>query len=437
MKPKRILALLLTGALALQCTTALAATPTGISAVKSRTTISSNSLQTAEALSLNVQKAYTFNGSDEYYYKFTPSVTDYYEVKVENVVENDTFIFVRDSAGEAIAYGTYNQLTKTTVMSGTQMTAGSTYYIDIVTYIDGEASRTMVTTVSKHEHTGVPEYGKEPSCNDAGFQFFNCTTCGNTYEVHVPKKPHTWETTYTIDSVQSCTQDGQKSFHCSFCDEVNTESVIVYPAWGHDYQEHSRSKANRDANGKIRYICERCNAEKITTISRPKKITLSKTSYVYDGKTKKPTLKVTDAAGETISASRYTVSYASGRKNAGRYKVTVRFRGSKYEGSMSTYFTIIPKASTLTSVTASSKGFTARWKKQSTQTTGYQLQYATNSKFKSAKTITFVSNKTTSRKVTKLSAKKKYYVRVRTYKTVSGKKYYSKWSAVKTVTTKK
>ena len=180
MKPKRILALLLTGALTLQCTTALAATPTGISAVKSRTTISSNSLQTAEALSLNVQKAYTFNGSDEYYYKFTPSVTDYYEVKVENVVENDTFIFVRDSAGEAIAYGTYNQLTKTTVMSGTQMTAGSTYYIDIVTYIDSNASRTMATTISKHEHTGVLEYSKEPSCNDAGFKFFNCTTCGNT-----------------------------------------------------------------------------------------------------------------------------------------------------------------------------------------------------------------------------------------------------------------
>ncbi|MGI6170795.1 MAG: hypothetical protein ACOYIC_03550 [Butyricicoccus sp.] len=47
------------------------------------------------------------------------------------------------------------------------------------------------------------------------------------------------------------------------------------------------------------------------------------------------------------------------------------------------------------------------------------------------------SNKTVSKKVTKLTAKKKYYVRIRTYKTVSGKKYYSSWSKAKTVTTKK
>ena len=166
-------------------------------------------------------------------------------------------------------------------------------------------------------------------------------------------------------------------------------------------------------------------------------MSLSQLAYTYNGKVKKPTVMVIDRNRKIISPKYYTVSYAKGRKNVGSYKVTVTFTGTKYIGTLSKTFSIKPQPTVLKSLTFSSKGFTARWKKQPTQTTGYQLQYASNSKFKSAKTITFVSNKTTSRKVTKLSAKKKYYVRVRTYKTVSGKRYYSKWSAVKSVVTGK
>lgn len=44
--------------------------------------------------------------------------------------------------------------------------------------------------------------------------------------------------------------------------------------------------------------------------------------------------------------------------------------------------------------------------------------------------------KTNKNKVKKLKAKKKYYVRVRTYKTVKGKKVYSSWSKVKSIKTK-
>ena len=109
----------------------------------------------------------------------------------------------------------------------------------------------------------------------------------------------------------------------------------------------------------------------------------------------------------------------------------------QYSGTLKAYFTINPKGTTLKTPIAGSKSFTTKWTKQSTQTSGYQLQYSTSSKFTNAKTVTITSNKTTSKKITKLSAKKKYYVRVRTYKTVSGKKYYSSWSSAKAVTTKK
>lgn len=103
--------------------------------------------------------------------------------------------------------------------------------------------------------------------------------------------------------------------------------------------------------------------------------------------------------------------------------------------------TIVTKATTISKVSAQKKGFKAAWKKQSSQTTGYQLQYSTSSKFKSAKTVTITKNKTTSKSISRLKAKKKYYVRIRTYKTVkiNGKtiKLYSAWSKAKIVTTKK
>ena len=88
---------------------------------------------------------------------------------------------------------------------------------------------------------------------------------------------------------------------------------------------------------------------------------------------------------------------------------------------------------TITSVKAQSKAFTVKWKKKS-GITGYQIQYSTNSKFKKGnKSIKIKNAKTISKKITKLKATKKYYVRIRTYK---GKKY-SKWSKVKSIKTPK
>ena len=82
------------------------------------------------------------------------------------------------------------------------------------------------------------------------------------------------------------------------------------------------------------------------------------------------------------------------------------------------------------------KKLKAYWKKN-TKVTGYQVQYSTSSKFKSAKTVTVKGCKNTSKTITKLTKKKKYYVRVRTYKTVSKVNYYSGWSNVKSITIKK
>ncbi len=164
-------------------------------------------------------------------------------------------------------------------------------------------------------------------------------------------------------------------------------------------------------------------------------VTLSSSRYVYSGSVRKPTVTVKVGSTKLTTAS-YTVSYATGRKLPGTYKVTVTLKGN-YSGSKVASFRIVPKATTVSIVTAASKALTVTWAKQATQTSGYQLQWSTSSSFASGnKSVHVTSNKTTSKKLTGLSANKKYYVRVRTYKVVNGTKYYSAWSAKKAATTK-
>ncbi len=169
-------------------------------------------------------------------------------------------------------------------------------------------------------------------------------------------------------------------------------------------------------------------------------VKLSATSYTYNGKVKKPSVTVRDSKGKKIAASNYTVTYQSGRKNVGKYTVTIKFKGN-YSGTVKRTFTIKPKSTSISKLTSGRKRFTVKWKKLTAQTTGYQIQYSTSSKFKTAKTVTVSKNKTTSKTIKDLKAKKKYYVRIRTYKIVkvNGKntKIYSSWSKAKAVTTKK
>lgn len=103
-------------------------------------------------------------------------------------------------------------------------------------------------------------------------------------------------------------------------------------------------------------------------------ISLAKTSYVYSGSAFKPAVTVLDGTKKLVKNTDYTVKYSS-NKNVGTATVTITGKGS-YHGSVEKTFKILPKATTLSSVTAASKAFTAVWQKQTTQTTGYQLIYS-------------------------------------------------------------
>lgn len=162
---------------------------------------------------------------------------------------------------------------------------------------------------------------------------------------------------------------------------------------------------------------------------------LSATVYTYNGKVRKPSVAV-KAGEKTFSASEFAVKYSGGRKNVGNYSVTVAMKG-KYTGKKTVTFRINPKGTAVQKLTKGRKQMKVTWKAQKTQVSGYRIQYSTSSKFKKDTHIkTVKSYKTKSLKVKKLKAKKKYYVRIQTYKTVGGIKYYSGWSKAKSVKTK-
>ena len=275
-----------------------------------------------------------------------------------------------------------------------------------------------------------------------------CDTCGYYKTV-----PHTHNLTLVAAKAATCTEGGKEAYYkCEGCgkfyeDVLGTKEITDLASWGNIAKiahttKQTVTKATPTANGEIVNYCSVCKKTLSTTvIPKASSIKLKATSLTYNGKVRTPKVIVKDRTGKTlVKNTDYTVSYAKGRKYVGKYAVKITFKG-KYSGTKTLYFTIKPKATSISSLKAGSKKFTVKWKKQATQTTGYQVQYSASSKFSKAKTVTVGKNTTVSKKISKLSGKKKYYVRVRTYKTVkiNGKsiRIYSGWSKAKAVTTKK
>lgn len=156
------------------------------------------------------------------------------------------------------------------------------------------------------------------------------------------------------------------------------------------------------------------------------KVKLPSSYFIYDAKAKKPTASVTKA-GRTLKLNTdYTVSY-SNNTGIGVAKVILKGKGN-YKDSQTVSFNILPKGTTIKKITKGKKKATVKWKKQTTQTTAYQIRYSLKKNMKSSKTKTIKNVKTAKTTIKKLKSKKTYYMQIRTYKKI-GKKYYcSPWS---------
>ncbi|WP_298484745.1 leucine-rich repeat protein [uncultured Ruminococcus sp.] len=202
---------------------------------------------------------------------------------------------------------------------------------------------------------------------------------------------------------------------------------------GKKYYVRVRSYTN--VNGEV-YYGDWSDVKSITTAKtnfKKAKISGIKTKS-YTGKAIKQSIKVTYNGKTLKNGKNYTISYSNNKK-VGTAKVTIKGKGT-YGGVITKTFKINPAKQKIKSLKAKSKGFTINWA-QKDSGTGYEIQYSTNSSFKGATKKTVKNKKTSKATYSKLKAKKKYYVRVRTYTDVNGTRYYGSWSAAKSVTTKK
>lgn len=217
-------------------------------------------------------------------------------------------------------------------------------------------------------------------------------------------------------------------------------------------------KATTKADGMIGHKCTVKNADGSaceeygdkTVVPKIASVKLTPSSVTFNGKKQKPKLVIKDAEGNDIT--KYfskTVRYG---KNVGIYITTIASKSlpsdpqniyNRYSMKESLEFKVNPVGTDISSLGKGTKAFTVKWKKQTTdigrKMEGYQIRYSTSSKMNKSKTktvkVTYNSHPA-SLTIKNLAAKKKYYVQIRTYCTVSKTKLYSGWSEVKTVTTK-
>ena len=163
------------------------------------------------------------------------------------------------------------------------------------------------------------------------------------------------------------------------------------------------------------------------------KFTVKTKNVTYNGKAQKPAVNVY-AGNKKISSKYYSVSYKN-NKNVGYGTVVVKGKGSYAKYSGFTTFKINLKKVSLSSVKAQKKKMVVYWKKTGGNQ-GYQVQYSTSKRFSSnVKTVRLSAGKK-SVTIKNIPAKKRYYVRIRSYKKVGNKIWYTGWSKAKNIRTK-
>ena len=192
----------------------------------------------------------------------------------------------------------------------------------------------------------------------------------------------------------------------------------------------------KGSTGNKSYTANWSKNQSAKTSIKKAKISLKKTSYVYNGKKKQPSVTVKIGSKKLRKGTDYKVTYKN-NKEVGAASVVINGTG-EYTGNATKKFKIVPKGTSISKVTAKPKGFVVSWRKQPKSSEGYQIQYSTSQKFTKKTTVTKTVKKPSKTKldIKKCKAAKRYYVRIRTYKTMKGKKYCSGWSKLKSVVTK-
>ena len=471
-----------------------------------------------------------------YVNKFTvpTSTTVYWRTDLSNTSFSSVLSKTQFSVGDSIDFWLYDDTDYTVEFSDRSMVSvnklenyandirritfknGGSLTVKIYPTYNPSVAKTYKFTCGCTSHTyGSAVITKQPTCTSEGTKTKTCTKCNATVTEKLPAKGHTAVTDKGYPA--TCTTAGKTDgSHCSVCGAVIKAQTTI-TATGHKSSgwivDKTASIGVKGSKHKECTVCKKIlETAEIPALSRisisKASVTLSTSTYAYDGKTKTPSVTV-KVGGKTLKKDTdYTVSYSNNTKvgtakvtitGKGNYtgsvsktysikndfkkatisgisnksytgknitqSITVKYNGKtlkkgtdytvsysnnksigtatvkiagkgSYTGTITKTFKINPAKQEIQKLTAKSKAFFVDWA-QKGSATGYEIQYATNSKFTSAKKVTITNNKTDTKTISKLSGKKKYYVRVRSYTTVKGTKYYGAWSASKSVTTKK
>ena len=252
-------------------------------------------------------------------------------------------------------------------------------------------------------------------------------TINVTITVVAPTHAHQYSNQWTSDA----TNHG----HECECGEKSDLSA-------HQFQWVIDREATTTANGLKHQVCATCGYQ-TAPVTIPKKsaptvsvkdstITVSNKSQttkldVKADKDAKLTYKSENKSVKVDKNGKVTIA----KNFVGKATITVTATSGGAKTTQKVTITVNPKGTTFRAVyNGKGRKLKAYWNRNS-QVDGYQLQYGTSKNFTGCKTVTLKSNQCTGSVRTGLKKNATYYVRIRTYKRVSGKTYYSDWSKVK------
>ena len=286
--------------------------------------------------------------------------------------------------------------------------------------ICGEEYTTVIPATGDHKYESV--ITKQATCMESGIATLTCKECGIVVKEEIPAiGTHSYDAVY---NAPTCIDHGYYRYTCKVCGD----SYIVEtnePATGHEFVKTVKPASGAKAGLTI-YTCSVCGEKYTTPIAKVKSATLSQTRFFYSGKNITPLVKVVDANGNVLTTAHYTVNYKN-NKAIGTGVVVIKFRGN-YTGTMTRYFNIIPKNVGLSNRSSSKGQIKFTWGIVG-NCDGYQLQYSTNSNFKSAKTININNRDTCVQLFKNLKSGSTYYIRIRAFKIVNNTKVVGNWSA--------
>lgn len=395
----------------------------------------------SEAKTITLDSPVTFNFDDDHYeavYKFTPRKTDYYELKVENFVEDDTYIDIYNQNGDLIDNTSDDDFSGECYLVE-ELSAGETYYYVIESYTDKLIQSKIL--ISKHEHNFVTSYREQANLDYDGYYTQECRRCEYEKNIDIPHSvisfPQTTftytgktitpqltvknskgtalknNTDYTITGTTSAAKIGSYSITVKFKGDYSGEKTLKY----------------KIIPAKVTSL--KASAQSATSIT----LTWSETTgaggyivYSYDSKWKEYSKLA------TVSTNTATISkLSSGTTYKFAVKAYQKVGNTNFYGSASSILTTTTKPATpKLKATQTSNSITLSWGKIN-GANGYVV-YSYDAKTKKySKLTTATTNKITLKKLSSATA---YSYSVRSYRKFGSSNYYSSYSSVLSTATK-